>query len=614
MKQSNRKLFLVNNRYFWLGIWVLILTDARVYGQQGEITRQLKIANEMERIGNYREAQHLYRNLYKQYPKNSLVFENLRMFYFRSGEYDSLIVLLKEQLEGEPENPVFGVEMARLYYRLGSEEKALALWYSVLETHKRENRIYQMVANSMIEERLYEKAIKVFQLGREHIGNENLFCLQLADLYKRIEDYEKSGRELLSYLIIHPNQRTFVESRFLQYPKTERIAQTVIRTLQNSIKRFPGNIDLLIILKTIYTHRGQYKEGLEVTIRLEKFMKNENQGETLFNFAKEVFQAGEPLIAEKAYIEILNRYPTFIRQDRVIFGLAKTQEAQNRIHEAVKHYQRVYEINPSSLVAREALLRKGSLEKKNLLNLEGAKETFQSLITQYPSSKEAEQARCELGDCYLIQGDLKNAKNIFKSLQKKNMNNHSERWVFAVNRLAEIAFYQIDFESALAWLDKLTQVSKNLDVLRSPYFNDALRMKLLISEHVKKSGKLLRLLARAQFWRKQKQYQKALITLDSLCHKDEKSRLIEEAIFQKGQIYIHLGEYQAGLKEMNSLANRFPDGLLTDRALERRGWIFEKLGNRKEALKMYDKILIDYPHSLLIEEVRYRIRKMEGMN
>ena len=145
----------------------------------------------------------------------------------------------------------------------------------------------------------------------------------------------------------------------------------------------------------------------------------------------------------------------------------------------------------------------------------------------------------------------------------------------------------------------------------NPDLNDGLKLQLFIQEY-NHSPEALALLARAEFWERQHQYNQALSVLDSLLAEPSKTPLLAEALYRKGMIEIQLQRFKQSTAAFDTLLSRFPSSLLADKALERTGWIFEKSGNTKMAIQRYEALLVTYPQSLMADMIRSRIRHIEN--
>ena len=585
----------------------LFLTSS---GIPQDVNQKLRLAQDLERSGQWEEARTIYEDLYRQVPNNVVVFNQLKDLYLRVGQYEQALTLIQERQKAKPGDPSLEVSLAQVYHKMDKQDEAVERWQAVLDRYPKQPTIYQTVASAMIQERLLDEAIDVYLLGRSRIGNKNLFVFNLANLYGSRMDYAKATQELLQYLKTQPRHTSVVERELLRYPKTARVTQEIVSQLNEAIASRPNDPNLRRILVSVYLRAEQYEEGLRATLEIEQLTQAKQQGEALFRFGQEVFQSGAPEEAEKAYAEILQSYPGFPLKDRVLFGLAQCHEARDRFSEAAATYQRVFEEFRHSPLASQSLYQKGLIQKDWLFDLPGAEETFRTLVHQFPGVREAEDGRLELGTCHVSQGNLDQAEAIFNQALERTPKG-TGAWAGALVRLADVAYLRGQFDQTLSLLGQLASETTAPATLQDPVLNDGLKLRLFVQEHHQQSRQPLTLLAGAEAWERQRKDEQVLQVLDSLLTRWPQDPVAAPALFKKGETEIRLERYKESLASFDTLLTRFPANRLADRALERIGWVCEKRGERKEALVRYERLLVAYPHSFLIDEIRRRIRRIE---
>ncbi len=579
-----------------------------------DINEKLQYAQQLEKSGQLEEAVVIYEDLYQKYPDNETVFNQLRKMYLDRQEYGKAIDLIETHLGIKPSDPELEISLAQVYFRMGEEEEAHKRWNQLVDRYPKQVYIYQMVANAMAEERLWDDAIDIYLLGRNRIGIDDLFVFDLANLYGAKIEYGKATEELIRYLILNPQSGTLVESQILRYPKTERIINDIVRQFEKAIDTNPSNLEFRRILVSVYLYAGRYQEGFITTCELEMLTEQEKQGEALFRFGNEAFQSGEKEEAEKAYLEILKYYPHCSVKEYVLFDLAHCYEAQNRFQEAIETYERIYQEYPKSPLVHQVLYQKGLIQMTEIFDLPGAVTTFRRIIGQNPSGSYSDEARLALGNCMIGQGDLDQAEKIITEVFEKSWEMKGNLEINALVRLAEVHYLQGQFEEALSLLKNLAPERMDVELMQDPILNDGLNLRIFIEEHFHQPLEPLMLFVRAEFFERQRKYSQAIIVLDSLIHLYSDESIVADALFKKGEINIRTESFHESLLSFNAFLSRFPKSVLSDHAVERMGWIYEKIGDQEKALRQYENLLVVYPYSFFSDEIRQRIRKIEGEN
>ncbi|MBN2030474.1 tetratricopeptide repeat protein [bacterium] len=574
------------------------------------ITERLQYAQQLELSGHLQEALSIYEDLYQSYPNNETVFNQLRNMYLNTRAYEKAVDLIERYQETRPDDIGLEMALAQVYFRMGEEEEARKRWDQLIERYPKQAYVYQMVANGLIEERLYDEAVGVYLSGRERIGNEDLFVFDLANLYGNMIEYGKASEELIRYLIQHPNNETLVESQVLRYPKTDRIINEILDQFEKAIDAHPTNLELRKIMVSIYRYADRYTDGLSAVRELEILTEQEKQGEALCQFGKDLFQVGETEVAEEAFLEILESYPQFQLREYVLFDLARCYEAQKRFREAIELYDKIYQEYPQSPLAPQILYQRGLLQMMEIIDLPSAAATFRFIVDRFSSGLYGDEARLALGSCMIKQGNLDEAESIYKDILDQSKE-EGRLNIQALVGLADVHYLRGAFEEVLSLLDGFRPGEMGAEAMQDPVLNDGLNLRLFIRKYFPQSPDPLSLFARAEFFERQRKYDQALTLLDSLMITYPDESILADALFKTGEILIQTEAFRESLTHFNALLSRFPKSLLADQSIERMGWIYEKMGDREKALQQYEILLVDYPHSFFVDDVRQRIRKIE---
>ncbi len=114
----------------------------------------------------------------------------------------------------------------------------------------------------------------------------------------------------------------------------------------------------------------------------------------LYALAQGQLQNGAAETARIAFQQLLRNFPGDSLAPAAQYGIAESYAADDA-ERAVREFDRVVELYPSSPRAPAALLRAGGLQRDRG-NVARAREYFQRILARYPSSPEAAQARKQL--------------------------------------------------------------------------------------------------------------------------------------------------------------------------------------------------------------------------
>ncbi len=114
----------------------------------------------------------------------------------------------------------------------------------------------------------------------------------------------------------------------------------------------------------------------------------------LYALAQAQLQNGATETARIAFQQLLRNFPGDSLAPAAQYGIAESYAAED-VDRAVREFDRVVELYPSSPRAPAALLRAGGLQQDRG-NVARAREYFQRILARYPSAPEAAQARRRL--------------------------------------------------------------------------------------------------------------------------------------------------------------------------------------------------------------------------
>jgi TolA-binding protein len=430
-------------------------------------------------------------------------------------------------------------------------------------------------------------------------------------------------QEYLTILEEAPQQLQFVKRRFGQFSGQDDAITASIPVVERAIRREPLNRTFRELAAWLYLKAGDYTKALDANRAIDRLEKED--GRTLLVFARDATQAEAFDAAAAAYEEILERYPDAPTSASAQFLLARlnVQKGEslheraydsngNRIPaphfdkalESYRHFTQKYPYDPR---VPDALLQIGQLQLDIFFDLGASESLLTDIINRYPETDSGFYARFDLGKIALMRSDLRRARVLFSRLEDELR--IGELAELARFEMAQIDFYTGQFESALTLVQAL-DANTSTDIA-----NDAIALKVLLREN-KGPDSLntpLRYYATAQLLHRQRQFDAALKSLDTLSTRFAGHALTDETLFLRAEILRATGAAAQGLATLNQLVENHPESYLADRSLFLTGELYEQeLNDPSGALEVYTTLLTTFPGSLLAPEARARIRALRG--
>jgi tetratricopeptide (TPR) repeat protein len=606
---------------YWIAFLFLtgaIAPDAGAQKKPDRDRSQYNIARQYETIGDLEKALAIYLEILDKNPTNFTYFDAASRCYINLKRYDELVQFIERRLQAEPGNIQFQIRLGEAYLQKDEEEKARQIWNQVLTENPNNASNYRMVANAMLKHRLYDDGIAVYLKGREIMGRQGLFALELAQLHSYRFNYDRATDEYLRYIRANSRQLNYVEARIASFKGSHETYEQVTSVLKNWIAQESGNPIYRKLLISVLLSYENFSAAFAEVKHLEEVKREikskEIPGQELFRFSQIALKESRYEFAENALRTIVSNHPDYPDRARVEYELARTLYQQRRFDQALAAFDKVAAAHPGSIWAVESILARGDIFLNEKFSPDSAAQNYHTIVNHFPANKNHIHAYIRLGDVEVARGNLSEAEahylHAVQSPTKQGSAAGENRFEGHL-RLAELAFYQGDFEKTRKYLKALLEVpSGNLS---NEYVNDALELSLLLDQNEQDTFQVLTDYAQAMLLIKQHNLEEAALQLKNLSDSFPSADLAPKAIFQYSRLKRETGDYVSAVLGFNVLIGQYPQNSLCDLALWEIGTIYEEdLREPSKAIESYESILVDYSESVLVENARKKIRSLEA--
>lgn len=597
--------------------------SATAQGVDSTLVPRFQLAESYLRGGQYERAITLLEDLYAASPQTTVFYEKLREAYENVKRYDDAIRITDQQIRAQQLPLMLLAEKARLQYLKGDEEAAYATWNEAVALAPNNQSTYRALYRSLMQVRLFDRAISLLQQGRQTLGDASLFQSDLGYLHSLLGQHADAMQEYLGLLGQNDRQLALVRSRLSQFTEQEEALKAYVAVTANAVREDPLNRPTRELLAWLYLEGAMYREAFDANRAIDRL--EGEQGNILFGFARKAADAEAYDVALDAYQEILDRYPEAPIAAEALRGLAAMHQvraertgerafdaAGNRIsaphaEQAMEAYRTFLQKYPGHPRYPAVLREIGHLQQDTFFDLGSAEETLLEVVEKYPDSEAAEQAEFDLGQIALLRNDLNTARLIFGRLEDAVRT--GEVADQARFELALLHFYRGDFTVAQEFV-QILQENTSADMA-----NDAIELKVLLAENRGPDSldAPLRQYAQARLAERQRRYDQALAGLRSLLDQYATHPLADDVRYHYARLLADTGQHADALQTYRELPLLHPRSYLADRALFAAAELLEtRLSDPEGAIRVYTQILTDYPGSLLLAEARTRIRLLRG--
>lgn len=605
-------------------IHMIFISTAAVVAQQDQSQNMFRLAQSLEQQGDHERALMIYSDLYNLDSNNYVYFDAVRRGNIQLKKYAEAIRISSRRFRMTPYDFNLQANIGSLYSMAGNERAADSVWNAVLSAANKNHMYYRGVANEQMNQRLFDKAIGTYLRGRSEIGDPFLFANELGYLYSFMMDYKNTAREYLLMMKQNEQQFDFVQSRLSAVVARQDGLQSVIAVVEEELKN-KRTIPLLRLQIWLYMEGNRFTDAFTVAQTIESLVIS--NGQEIFNFAERVFREHEYHIASAAYALALKSSTRASFAPAARYGYARCIEELSLLGQtialpeqtnstllesrptfsgAITLYASLAKELPFSAVGANALYRIGWIRYKQLYDLDGALQVFDSVLAISPAGPMVPTVLSSIGEILTAQNKLSDAAVKYRMMSTSPYSNQDQK-TMAQFRLAEIQFFRNDFDSALALLKPLTEN------LKADESNDALLLQYFITEHRLQFTDALKQFSRAELLARQFKTSEAVQDFRSVNDLYPTAPLADETLLKIAEYSIQLKRFPEALAAYLKLLEEYKESTEKDRTQFKIGELYHYyVVDTQKAIAAYERVLEQYPLSLFADEARKRIRQLRG--
>jgi tetratricopeptide (TPR) repeat protein len=566
--------------------------------------RDLDLAQTLIGAGRSSEAIEILEKLEKLSPENQQVFSLLSRAYLDNKSYPELEEHLKNWLKIYPQDWQVWTQLGDLY--LKTEKKPLAdeSFKKALDVAPDSVEPYQTIATVYILNQEPGKAIQTYKSGIKKSGNQPLFLKSLAELYEISGD----NASALEYYFYWAKEDTSkygeVERKIMRLIESGEKPDELEKGLKKGITLLPGKSLGYKLYGDLLVKEGELSQAFEL-FKTADLLSGSN-GENLLLFAQTCLKqhSYELSLKTSQYLENSCHRIECSAQARFISAFSLT--GLGKYSEALSVYQKIARDYPIGEIQAKAYFQAGEIYLEFLNKKDEASIWYRKILplnetTLYPASL------IKLGKIYVLQDQLDSARFFFeKTLKDPNAEPVYEELNF---QLAEINFYQGDFEKALESYQKLVK-----DFPRGLFVNNTLERLSLIKDNLGMNRPFLKDFSKALLLIYQGNLVEGRKLLDKIIQAKVPT-LSDVACMEKSSLLLKNNEFKTSISEYQSLIDKYPQSLYLPLALKSIGDIYlENLKENQKAKETYELFLKKFPNSLYAPEVREKLKGLIGRN
>lgn len=574
-----------------------------------------RLGEQYYRTGEYEKASIIFRQVYERAPGSDYYFERYIDCLLLLENYKDAEKELKQRLKAAPQKVQLYVKLGEVYERQFDQKKADKQYEKAIDNLPRSQGEIMQLARAFMQLTKYDLALQAYESGAALLNDPTIFAYDLAELYRRKGDRTPMVRNYLTSLVAMPGRLNTLQTIFERY-FTEEDYRELKMQLYTAINQQPNELIYVELLAWVFVQNKDYKNALRQLKALDK--REDGNGGRIFNLArtakldkdyKAAIDAYEYLIQDKGklntYFFPAQKEALQCRQQLIVEGYDYTDADLQSLQQRYRDFFASFGKNANSA---GILLEMARFEALYLNQLDTAIALLEEMVNIPGVLRNiTAQAKLDLGDYYLMAGDVWEATLLYGQVDKANKDDILGQMARFKN--AKLSYYKGDFEWAQTQFSVLKASTSKLIA------NDALDLSVFILDNL-----ALDTVATPMYWFAQaellifqNQFDAAFAKMDSITTRFPDHALHDDILYAKAQIYTKQRQYTQAATTYQALIDTFDESIRLDNALFALAELYEThLKDPKQAQSLYERIILDFSNSTFAVESRKRYRRLRG--
>lgn len=594
-------------------ILILLILPLNIIMAQSH--EDIELANEYYQQGDLEKAKILYQEL-AQNPYNvQLIATNYLTLLKSTAEFSEAEKFLTNAIRRFPSNIQFQSNLAGVYAESGDLGK-LDKYITDLRKESRSNPFQlSILAQYLANEQLYEQALLFFQDSREVRNNPTVHALEMASIYRMINDKSSMIEEYLNYASDSPNRLSYIKNLLQSFIQEEEELDELENTLIRKMQENPEDTKFAELLLWVELQRKNFYGAFIQARAVDK--RNDQPGDRSMDIGRIALENNAYEDAAEIFAYVAKQYPSSrnYQYARRLWMEAKEQKIKNTypvsqedIRDLANQYQLLYnELYPSQ-TSFDALRSKALLHAFYLDEIDVAAQYLNQLVQSSRAGMQLiSQSKLDLGDIYLLKGEPWEATLLYSQVEKAYKSH--ELGYDAKLRNARLHYFTGNFALAKGHLDIL---KKNTTREIS---NDAISLGMLITDNtaLDTTDAVMQEFANIELLIFQNKKAQANQRLSEMLDQYMHHSITDEIFWLKSKLELEAGNTQSAIDYLDKILASYSYDILADDAAFKKAEIVEQqLKDVEQAKTLYQQFLIEYPGSMYAAEARKRFRQLRG--
>lgn len=594
---------------------VLILFSLQLTQGFAQDATQIQLANEYYVNGDLEKAISIYKDLAGNSKNIPLIHSNYFDLLISSKEFKEAERYIKKNIKLFRGNVYYKIDYGILLLATTKEDDARKQFEGIVESIKKDQYRLRITAQYFVQKQLRDWALRAYQVGRKASNNDAAYALELANIYRILNNKDLMVEEYLNYVNQNPGNINYVKNILQNLLVEVEELVSLENILIQKVQKYPNESIYSDLLIWVNLQQKNFYGAFVQARAVDKRFRGDGGG---------VLDIGMIALENKAYEDAIEIFSYVIKThvNTINYSIARRMVIQAR-EGKVKNTFPIVESEIRNLIGDydnliaelginantvEAIRNKALLHAFYLDEKDSAISILNRIIGMPRiNSRLKAQSKLDLGDIYILTAESWESSLLYSQVEKT----HKEQPIGYLAKLknAKLNYYKGDFELAKAHLDVLKEATTR------EISNDAIDLSLLIhgNTYLDSTDLVMQKYAHVELLLFQNKRIEAIDSLNQMITDYPGHSLTDEIYFQLATIHRQLGEFDESIGYLEKIQEHNATDILGDDSMFLIGNIYEKdLGEKEKAKDLYQTFLTTYPGSVYVAEARKRFRVLRG--
>lgn len=576
---------------------------------------ETQIANEYYINGDKEKAITLYKKIVKDKSQVQYVHANYLALMIASSQFDEAEKYLNKINKVFPNKLEYQADLLFLFHISGQQNMKDRLETQLSQLYNQNQYQLNLFSQMLSGREMYKEAKDFLLMARLASKNPRAYALEMAALYRLLDEKELMIDEYLNYGLINNRNTNYIKNLFQMLLTDAGDFDQLKNILVDRVQREPDQLSYLDLLIWINLQQKNFYGAFVQAKALDR--RTAKPGDESMKVAQIAKNNAAWQDAAEILQYIVDTYPEsyhYVRARQQLIDVQKSEVLsvypvnKARVIQLVAKYQELFDELGHSPNTYQALRDKAYLMAYHLDRKKPAIALLGQVINDF-SAPDKIKAECKLllGDIYLLVNEPWEASLLYGQVQQTNK--YDQLGYDARLKNARLYYFTGDFSLANSYLKILKRATTK------KIANNAIDLGLLISNNtiLDTTDLAMKAFSYIELLNYQSKLDSSLIYIQKFLSNYPNHSLTDEAYFLIANMYMKAGEFESSIAYLDFIQENYDTDILGDDAAYLKAKIIEEnLKDLTTAQSLYREFLTQYPGSLYVAEARERFRKLRG--